>query len=60
MYLVGEDRGMSDKEELERLLREAEKLSYQIFCNCDLGEERQKAYSIYENIRNVKRIRIEG
>ena len=51
---------MSDKEELERLLREAEKLSYQIFCNCDLGEERQKAYSVYENIRNVKRIRIEG
>ena len=35
---------------------EAERVFYEYFSNCELGEERERAYQIYENIRLATRL----
>lgn len=46
----------SMREEMLAHLRIAEKLSYEIFCNEEVGPARIKAHDIYENIRNATRV----
>jgi hypothetical protein len=36
-------------------LQDAEKRMYKYACPLDVGEEREKAFEIYENIRNAAR-----
>lgn len=44
------------KAERNRLMREAEKAAYQYCCAVDVGIEREKAFEIYENLRNAGRV----
>ena len=39
------------KAKLLGLMREAEKVAYEYFCECDIGDERIRAHQVYENIR---------
>lgn len=34
----------------------AEKASYEYFCACDLGRERERASDVYENVRTALRV----
>ncbi|MDN3394595.1 MULTISPECIES: hypothetical protein [unclassified Pseudoalteromonas] len=45
------------KKELLKLMREAEKLAYEYFKNCEVGEERVAAGLVYENIRTATMVR---
>lgn len=44
------------KEDMLKKRNEAEKAAYAYCCACDLGDEREKAFQIYENIRNATRL----
>lgn len=43
-------------EELQEVMRNAEKLAYEYFVNCDVGEERIRAHERFENIRRAMRV----
>lgn len=58
-------RGLGMSEELNQeqrkakvleLICEAEKLAYEYFCKCEIGEERIRAGQVYNNIRNAMRV----
>jgi len=36
--------------------QEAEKAAYDYCCACEIGEEREQAFEIYERIRNATRL----
>lgn len=38
------------------LMAAAEKAAHAYACECDVGEERIKAFEIYENLRNAGRV----
>jgi hypothetical protein len=38
-------------------LREAERAMHTYACSCELGEERNKAFDVYENIRTATQVR---
>lgn len=44
------------KDRRNQLMREAEKVAYAYFCECDVGREREKAHEIYENLRLAGRV----
>ena len=37
-------------------LQKAEEAMHEYFCNCDVGEERERAGQVYENIRVASRV----
>lgn len=45
------------KKHLLELIREAEKLAYDYFENCEVGSERNAAAQVYENIRTATMVR---
>ena len=45
------------KKKILELMREAEKLAYTYFINCDVGSERTAAALVYENIRTATMVR---
>lgn len=45
-----------EKEKAFAALRQAEKLMYEYACNLDVGDERTKAFEVYENIRTAARV----
>ena len=56
-----EYKAMSEQVERKRklleLMREAEKLAYEYFAECELGNEREVAHRVYENIRTATMVR---
>lgn len=45
-----------EKDKAFAALRDAEKRMYEYACNLDVGDERTKAFEIYENIRTAARV----
>lgn len=39
-----------------KLMNETEKVAYDYACACDIGDERERAFEIYENIRIAGRV----
>jgi hypothetical protein len=44
------------KKRRNELLKDAASVAYEYAAACDLGTEREKAFEIYENIRNAGRV----
>lgn len=44
------------KQDLLEKHRAAEKAAYEYFCACEVGDERSRAFEVYENIRNATRV----
>jgi hypothetical protein len=44
------------KRELLDAIRTAEKLAYAYFCECPIGDEREYACDVYENLRTATRV----
>lgn len=44
------------KAERNRLMQEAVSAAYKYCCECEVGREREKAFEIYDNLRNAGRV----
>lgn len=44
------------KRKRDVLMREAEQAAYEYFKECEVGEEREKAHDVYENLRTAGRV----
>ena len=44
------------KKEMLKKRQEAESAAYKYCCACEIGEEREQAFEIYERIRNATRL----
>ncbi|MBO9492254.1 hypothetical protein J7384_17970 [Endozoicomonas sp. G2_1] len=54
---TGISHQVEKKKKLLELMREAEKLAYDYFQNCEVGSERNAAAQVYENIRTATMVR---
>lgn len=44
------------KDAAMRAIRDAEKAAYDWYCACEVGRERERAATIYENVRTSTRV----